>query len=428
MSSYTDPYLRNISGLDVHLRDARHAHQLYTQHNFALAPKFKFLYHIVFELYDEVGNASNNNTAKFKKEIGVLAQTADLPQYRISVENKQQYNRKKNIQTRLDYQDVTLTFFDDNLGLTRGLLQDYYKYYFVDGNHKDGTGNTLAYDARDKYKEAVPSYGLNNKKTNPFFKFVRIYQLARREWFAYTLINPLISSFDHGDVDATTGAEPNKNTITLAYESVLYSTGKVEDNNEPVGFADPDTSYDNAPSPLEKPDIEKGRELNEALSRGPELVHPSRMRRTPVLPRSSNNRSRRDSIFGLGGRNSILGAGILDGFNNGQPGGLRGTNIPQTGNAIDTIATLVAGNDRVFDGDFIAASLNSNQAAKSSFISRAMNSNAISGESLSTFNSASASKKAAIETELINRASNGDRKLAGQASDAIQANKGSILT
>ena len=57
-----------------------------------------------------------------------------------------------------------------------------------------------------------------------------------------------------------------------------------------------------------------------------------------------------------------------------------------------------------------------------------MNSNAISGESLSTFNSASASKKAAIETELINRASNGDRKLAGQASDAIQANKGSILT
>ena len=110
MSSYTDPYLRNISGLDVHLRDARHAHQLYTQHNFALAPKFKFLYHIVFELYDEVGNASNNNTAKFKKEIGVLAQTADLPQYRISVENKQQYNRKKNIQTRLavSYTHLTL--------------------------------------------------------------------------------------------------------------------------------------------------------------------------------------------------------------------------------------------------------------------------------------------------------------------------------
>ena len=423
-----DPYLKDISGLDTHLRDARHANQLYTQHNFALGPKVKFLYHIVFELYDEVGNASNNNTQKFKKEIGVLAQTADLPQYRISVENKQQYNRKKNIQTRLDYQDVTLTFFDDNLGLTRGLLQDYYKYYYVDGNHKDGTGTTLAYDTRDKYKEAVPSYGLNNKKTNPFFKFVRIYQLARREWFAYTLINPLISSFDHGDVDATTGAEPNKNTITLAYESVLYSNGKVGELNEPVGFSDPETAYDNVPSPQGKEDLGDSRFEYDMLSQVPELVHPSRMRRNPPNTRQSNNRSRRDSIFGLGGRNSILGAGILDGFNNGQPGGLRGTNIPQTGNAIDTVATLVAGNDRVFDGDFIAASLNSNQAAKSSFISRAMNSNAISGESLSTFNSASASKKAAIETELINRASNGDRKLAGQASDAIQANKGSILT
>ena len=126
--SIKDPYLYNID-LDVHLRDARHAHQLYTQHTFALAPKTKFLYHIVFDLYPEVGNSANNNTVRFKKEIGVLAQTADLPQYRVAVENKQQYNRKKNIQTRLDYQDITITFHDDNLGLTRGLLQDYYQYY-----------------------------------------------------------------------------------------------------------------------------------------------------------------------------------------------------------------------------------------------------------------------------------------------------------
>ncbi len=423
-----DPYLKDISGLDTHLRDARHANQLYTQHNFALGPKVKFLYHVVFELYDEVGNYTNNNTQKFKKEIGVLAQTADLPQYRISVENKQQYNRKKNIQTRLDYQDVTLTFLDDNLGLTRGLLQDYYKYYYVDGNHKDGTGTTLAYDTRDKYKEAVPSYGLNNKKTNPFFKFVRIYQLARREWFAYTLINPLVSAFDHGDVDATTGAEINKNTITLAYESVLYSNGKVGELNEPVGFSDPETAYDNVPSPQGKEDLGDSRFEYDMLSQVPELVHPSRMRRNPPNTRQSNNMSRRDSIFGLNNGNSILGAGLLDAFNNGQPGGLRGTNIPQTGNSTDTIATLVAGNNRILDNDLISASLNSNQAAKSSFIARAMNSNAVVGESLSSFNSSTPAKKAAIETELINRASSGDRKLASQATDAIQANKGSILT
>ena len=87
--SIIDPYLQDISGLDVHLRDARHAHQLYTEHSFALAPKTKYLYHVVFDLYDEVGNSFNNNTVNFKKEIGVLVNQADLPSivYRLKINN-----------------------------------------------------------------------------------------------------------------------------------------------------------------------------------------------------------------------------------------------------------------------------------------------------------------------------------------------------
>ena len=65
--STKDPYLYNINK-DVHLRDARHAHQLYTDHNMALAPKTKFLYHVVFETYNEVGNSATNNTVNFSKE------------------------------------------------------------------------------------------------------------------------------------------------------------------------------------------------------------------------------------------------------------------------------------------------------------------------------------------------------------------------
>ena len=93
--SFKDPYLFNID-MDVHLRDARHAHQLYTEHSFAIAPKTKFLYHVVFELYDEV-KTFGSNTDNFKKEIGVLVKRSDLPSYSVSVENKKQYNRKKNI-------------------------------------------------------------------------------------------------------------------------------------------------------------------------------------------------------------------------------------------------------------------------------------------------------------------------------------------
>ena len=40
--SVTDPYIINTSGIDVHLRDARHAHQLFGEYSHAFAPKTKF--------------------------------------------------------------------------------------------------------------------------------------------------------------------------------------------------------------------------------------------------------------------------------------------------------------------------------------------------------------------------------------------------
>lgn len=436
--SIKDPYLYNINK-EVHLRDARHAHQLYTSHNFALAPKTKFLYHVVFETYDEVGTPADNNTVNFSKEIGVLVKTADLPGYRASIENKQQYNRKKNMQTRIDYQDVNITFHDDNLGITRGLLQDYYQYYYVDGNHRDprqgfdvegriSNSHAQAYQARDKYKEAVPNYGLNNGKVNPFFKNIRIYQLARRDWFAYTLINPLLSSFDHGDMDASAGGEFNENKITVAYEAVVYSNGSVGENGEPIAFTDPETNYDVVDSPIGY--FDKTMSAKNTYARDKALFDPKRQKRNSILPRSNNNPSRRDSLFSRGGAGTgIIGAGLRDLFSGNAVGGLLGSRIPSIDTQQNnTPSTMSTGNRRILDGDSIRNNFNTLPSAKNSYIARALNINSVVGETLSTFNSASTTRQTAIETELIDRAAGGDRKLAEIATDSIDSTKGGILT
>ena len=176
--STLDPYLVNISGLDVHLRDARHAHQLYSEYSHAFAPKQKFLYHVVFQLHPAVSIGSYNS-AKFQKEIGVLVKSADLPSFRATIENKQQYNRKKNAQTRIDYQDVRINLHDDNVGATRSMLEEYYRWYYADGS-KELTGMDKAYGPRDKFDSKVPSYGLNvkNGQLVPFFQSIKIYQLS----------------------------------------------------------------------------------------------------------------------------------------------------------------------------------------------------------------------------------------------------------
>jgi hypothetical protein len=74
-----DLYLIN-SDSELHLRDARHAMQLFTEHGHALGPKTKFLYHVVFEYSAPLDKIANSSA--FRKEIGVLVKTIDLPKFR----------------------------------------------------------------------------------------------------------------------------------------------------------------------------------------------------------------------------------------------------------------------------------------------------------------------------------------------------------
>ena len=62
-----------------------------------------------------------------------------------------------------------------------------------------------------------------------------------------TLVNPVIGSFAHDDLDQADGAGVMNNTMQILYETVIYKSGIVNKNNVP-GFAT--IHYDNAPSPL----------------------------------------------------------------------------------------------------------------------------------------------------------------------------------
>ena len=270
---------------DIHLRDYRHARNLYYEYGLAYAPKTKFLYHCLLEPSPEIGNSSTSNFFAFQKQIGVLVKAADLPTFRVQVDNRKQYNRIKQFQTRLDYNDVTLTFHDDNVGVTRALLEEYYKYNFLDGRH-DIQKNALvagAYASRDKYSPTVPKYGLNTGNTGPFFTSITIYQLSRQQYFAYTLVNPIVTQWSHGSVEASDASGLNENTMGIAYESVLYTTGDIGEDSEPVAFTDPETGYDQTPSPLSEPNLGG----DQYISNSPKLIEPSPVTESSRLSRKS---------------------------------------------------------------------------------------------------------------------------------------------
>lgn len=269
------------------LGDFQHAARLYNSQAMRLAPKGKWMYHVVFNINPRALGSAKFDIQKHGTAINMLVKSIDLPKFRAQVEKPIQYNRKRQIHTKLEYDPISVGFHDDNFGLTTNLWAMYYGYYFADSKHGgsagssaagsllSGVGNLIAgfipgsngllgavkgflgssaagvpaaYQ-RNSYKGSALNtyrYGLDNGSGAPFFSSIQIFQLARHQYQSYTLINPVITSWSHDSL-ATSSTEASGNTMQVAYEAVIYGAGAVTRGN-PKGFAT--EFYDNQPSPL----------------------------------------------------------------------------------------------------------------------------------------------------------------------------------
>jgi hypothetical protein len=229
---------------NVTLRDQQHAARVFTDDQFRLAPKHKFLFHVAFNI-NPAALRDINIVQRHRNEINVMVKDTDLPNYTVAVETLNQYNRKKNVQTTHKYNAISMTFHDDNMGLVNQLWQNYYSYYYADPS---SSGNPGAYKrtAMKNSNYVNNPYGLDNGSTTPFFNYITIYQMARHEFVSYTLINPIISSWNHNKVSySQTGTHDN--TISIQYEAVNYGSGLVTPG-DPEGFGL--EHYDQTPSSL----------------------------------------------------------------------------------------------------------------------------------------------------------------------------------
>lgn len=232
-----DPY--------VTLRDQQHAARLFADDQFRLAPKWNFSFHVAFN----INPACCSNTSLIQawgQEINMLVKSIDLPKFSITVDQVNQYNRKKQIQTHHKFNDATVKFHDDNMSLINQIWQQYYTYYYADSTSA-ATAGAYNRNAIQNSNYITTPFGLDNGSTVPFFNYIKIYQMARHEWISYKLINPIIKSWDHMNV-AYAGSTPREFNMVLGYEAVAYETGLVDDGTV-EGFAQ--THYDLTPSPLQ---------------------------------------------------------------------------------------------------------------------------------------------------------------------------------
>lgn len=213
------------------------------------APKFKFLFHVYFNINPEAYNVS-----LAEGNFGLYVKDIKLPSYTFNTVVLNQYNRKRVIQTKLKYDPVTVTFHDDNASAITQLWNAYYIYYYKDGSKPKtfisqarGGGPTSAndlYNTRNTYVDSVGDdldWGFigEPKKINsnnepikiPFFKDITVFSFYQHNWTAYTLINPLITNFQHDTHNYNETQGVMQHTMTLEYETVVYNYGALDGND-----------------------------------------------------------------------------------------------------------------------------------------------------------------------------------------------------
>ena len=263
MANRLTPFLDNlVSGAlspKGNLADYQHASRLYVNDAFKFAPKNKFLYHVSFNINRRASSVIPQLTEKHSNTINMLVKSVDLPKFDITTEVKHQYNRKRILQKRIDYSPCNFVFHDDNYGLTTAMWEAYYRYYYKDGNYATtdtaGSPNTTAsaYNRANTFADAnsIQSqyrYGFDNDSFEPFFDSIVIYQMSRKRYTAFTLVNPVINSWQHDTMDQSDASGLVQSTMSCQFETVWYTRGAVSEGVAPKGFAT--EHYDKTPSPL----------------------------------------------------------------------------------------------------------------------------------------------------------------------------------
>lgn len=222
------------------VRDYAHASRTFVSNTYELQPRYGHLFHVVFSFTPDAAVLFDNVD---KLEIPLLVKSVDLPTFSIDVETHNQYNRQVHSQHKINYNPVNIVFHDDQKDLIRTLWYKYYSYYYDDSLYTQGTG---AYSTDDRYAQrAQNQWGLSRGNTR-FFKDIRVYSMLQKRFAEYTLVNPIITSFNHSQ-HAYEGSNFMEHQMTLNYETVKYATGFVN-NLTPRGFGD--IHYDTTPSPI----------------------------------------------------------------------------------------------------------------------------------------------------------------------------------
>jgi hypothetical protein len=190
--------------------------------NFAGAPRPRFLFFVRFV----PANSGNNWNAG----LTFAVKTADRPKMQPTVQELNQYNKKRLVQTGIKYDPVKVSFYDTTDASIAQLWAQYSAFYF--GDFRQPSGTSWSYDiTAPQFIGGASGFGfsppLNTdvvasiNSSSYFFDRIEFYQVYAGEYVQYNLINPKITAYDPDGFDYS-NSEAHMIDMTFQYEAVVY--------------------------------------------------------------------------------------------------------------------------------------------------------------------------------------------------------------
>lgn len=253
--SIMSTFLKQLAQGDQ-IKDWDHASRLFVANSYELAPKSSFLFHVFFDLNPMAAKLNGMELSHTKQvELGMMVKTISLPKFSVQTKVMNAYNRANIHQTKIQYDPVNVTFNDDSADVVRNFWFDYYNYYYRDSDYGGSTDTAMYASTHSEMsgQKVGSNWGYTMRGSTagqtisePYLRSIRIYSLHNKKFSEYILINPIIKSFAHGEHNVS-GTDGMQHQMTIEYETVLYSHGRVGRGNI-RGFGD--LHYDKRPSPL----------------------------------------------------------------------------------------------------------------------------------------------------------------------------------
>jgi hypothetical protein len=222
-------------GNGFYARDFRNAYGFRPDQN---PPRQKFQGYVSFVvnrlLYGDSSLYGDMNSSNFRLRLGSLVRTATLPEVEFKTETKNAYNRKRIVNTGVEYQPVDIKVFDtiNNEWLT--MFMKYFTYHYMNPRNKQYNERDVGPDPRrdDSTRMAENSsfgttgsnrwdsnaYGYNVNELANFFERIDYVIYHGNKAVQYSLINPVLTRFRTGDIDYSS-SDVMEFDMTFEYES-----------------------------------------------------------------------------------------------------------------------------------------------------------------------------------------------------------------